>query len=90
MDIVGGFALRDGAFAECLIGVDDHSRLCVSAKLMRRELSRSVRDGSEQALARFGLLGQLTGRMFDSSHHTQAELDARGGKGKSSQSRRPG
>ena len=48
MDIVGGFALRDGTFAKCLTGVDDHSRLCVSAKLMRRELSRSVCDGLEQ------------------------------------------
>ena len=32
---------------------------CVSAKLMRRELSRSVCDGLEQALARFGAPGQI-------------------------------
>ena len=53
LDIVGGFALRDRTFAKCLTGVDDHSRFCVSAKLMRRELSRSLCDGLEQALARF-------------------------------------
>lgn len=71
MDIVGGFALRDGTFAKCLTGVDDHSRLCVSAKLMRRELSRSVCDGLEQALARFGVPGQIltdNGKVFTGKH----------------------
>lgn len=42
MDLVDGFALRDGTFVKRLTGVDGHSRLCVSAKLMRRKLSRSV------------------------------------------------
>jgi transposase InsO family protein len=67
MDIVGGVALRDGTFAKCLTGVDDHSWLCVSAKLMRRELSRTVCDGLEQALARFGVPGQIltdNGKVF--------------------------
>ena len=41
-DIVGGFAVRIGAFANCLNRVDDHSRLRVSAKLMGRERSRGV------------------------------------------------
>lgn len=71
MDIVGGFALRDGTFAKCLTGVDDHSRFCVSAKLMRRELSCSVCDGLEQALARFGVPGQIltdNGKVFTGKH----------------------
>ena len=34
MDTVGGFVLADGTQAKALTGVDDHSRYCVSAKLM--------------------------------------------------------
>ncbi len=34
MGLVGGFALRDGTFVKCLTGVDEDSRLCVSATLM--------------------------------------------------------
>lgn len=59
MDIVGGFGLSNGTSLKCLTRVDDHSRLCVSAKLMPRELSRSVCDGLEQALARFGVPAQI-------------------------------
>ena len=36
MDVVGGFLLADGRQAKALTGVDDHSRFCVSAKLMPR------------------------------------------------------
>lgn len=73
MDIVGGFALRDGTYAKCLTGVDDHSRLCVSAKLMPRELSRSVCDGLEQAFARFGVPAQVltdNGKVFTGKYFT--------------------
>jgi transposase len=50
MDIVGGFALTDGSCAKALTGIDDHSRLWVSAKLMARERTRAVCDGLRQAL----------------------------------------
>lgn len=72
MDIVGGFGLSNGTSLKCLTGVDDHSRLCVSAKLMPRELSRSVCDGLEQALARFGVPGQIltdNGKVFTGKYH---------------------
>ena len=36
MDVVGGFLLADGSHAKALTGVDDHSRFCVSARLMPR------------------------------------------------------
>jgi hypothetical protein len=38
--VVGGFALADGTRAKALTGVDDHSRFCVSARLMSSESSR--------------------------------------------------
>jgi transposase-like protein len=34
MDVVGGFLLADGTSAKALTGIDDHSRFCVSARLM--------------------------------------------------------
>ena len=43
MDVVGGFLLADGTRAKALTGVDDHSRFCVSARLMPREHPGRVR-----------------------------------------------
>src|ERR1700682_4673990 len=37
LDTVGGFLLADGTTAKALTGVDDHSRYCVSARLVGRE-----------------------------------------------------
>jgi transposase InsO family protein len=72
MDIVGGFPLADGSCAKALTGIDDHSRLCVSAKLMARERTRAVCDGLRAALANYGSPEQIltdngkvfTGRFF--------------------------
>jgi|SRR5690625_742357 len=67
MDIVGGFPLADGTSAKALTGVDDHSRMCVSARLMARERTRPVCDGLRAALAVFGVPQQLltdNGRVF--------------------------
>jgi transposase InsO family protein len=67
MDIVGGFPLSDGSCAKALTGVDDHSRLCVSAKLMARERTRTVCDGLRQALATYGSPEQIltdNGKVF--------------------------
>ena len=73
MDVVGGFLLADGSHAKALTGVDDHSRFCVSAKLMARERTQPVCDGLTLALHRFGVPVQIltdngrvfTGRFFD-------------------------
>jgi transposase-like protein len=54
MDIVGGFPLADGTSAKALTGVDDHSRMCVCARLMARERTRAVCDGLGDALSRMG------------------------------------
>lgn len=71
-DVVGGFLLRDGTRAKALTGVDDHSRFCVSARLMARERTRQVCDGLTLAMRRFGVPEQIltdngkvfTGRFF--------------------------
>ena len=42
MDVVHGFLLADGTTAKALTGVDDHSRFCVSARLMPRERTQLV------------------------------------------------
>ena len=67
MDVVGGFPLADGSCAKALTGIDDHSRLCVSAKLMARERTRAVCDGLRAALATYGTPEQIltdNGKVF--------------------------
>jgi transposase InsO family protein len=54
MDVVGGFPLADGSCAKALTGLDDHSRMCVSARLMARERTRAVCDGLRASLAAYG------------------------------------
>jgi len=72
MDVVGGFALADGSRAKALTGIDDHSRFCVSARLMPRERTQAVCDGLVAALQAHGVPEQIltdngkvfTGRFF--------------------------
>jgi transposase InsO family protein len=67
MDVVGGFLLADGSHAKALTGIDDHSRFCVSARLMPAERARAVCDGLAAALRAYGCPGQLltdNGRVF--------------------------
>jgi hypothetical protein len=64
---VGGFLLADGSHAKALTGVDDHSRFCVSARLMPRERTRAVCDGLAVALRAHGVPQQLltdNGKVF--------------------------
>jgi transposase InsO family protein len=67
MDLVGGFLLADGVHAKALTGVDDHSRFCVSAKLMMRERTQPVCDGLTAAMRAYGVPQQVltdNGRVF--------------------------
>jgi hypothetical protein len=67
MDVVGGFLLGDGATAKALTGVDDHSRFCVSAKLMPRERTQLVCEGFSAALRTHGVPEQVltdNGKVF--------------------------
>jgi transposase InsO family protein len=67
MDVVGGFPLADGTSAKALTGIDDHSRMCVCARLMTRERTRAVCDGLAGALATYGVPEQIltdNGKVF--------------------------
>jgi transposase InsO family protein len=59
MDVVGGFLTSDGTHAKALTGIDDHSRFCVSAKLMARERTLPVCDGLTAALPTYGVPQQI-------------------------------
>jgi transposase InsO family protein len=66
-DVVGGFALADGSQAKALTGVDDHSRFCVSARLLPRERTQPVCDGFAAALRSYGVPEQVltdNGKVF--------------------------
>jgi transposase InsO family protein len=72
MDVVGGFALADGTHAKALTGIDDHSRMCVSARLMARERTRAVCEGLTAALATYGVPEQIltdNGKVFTGRFH---------------------
>lgn len=67
MDVVGGFPLADGSCAKALTGVDDHSRFCISARLMARERTRVVCDGLRAAISAYGAPVQIltdNGKVF--------------------------
>lgn len=78
MDVVGGFALADGTSAKALTGIDDHSRMCVAARLMARERTRAVCEGLRQALAAYGPPQQIltdNGKVFTGRfHHPPVEV----------------
>ncbi|MFG2063852.1 IS481 family transposase [Micromonospora sp. NPDC048871] len=55
MDIVGGIMLADGTEAKVVTGVDDHSRFCVIAQVVRRATGRAVCLAFADGLQRFGV-----------------------------------
>jgi transposase InsO family protein len=78
LDVVGGFLLADGSTAKALTGVDDHSRFCVSARLMPRERTQPVCDGLAAALRAHGVPEQIltdNGKVFTGRfHHPPVEV----------------
>ena len=67
LDTVHGFLLADGTSAKALTGVDDHSRFCVSARLMARERTQAVCDGFSSAMRIYGVPAQVltdNGKVF--------------------------
>ena len=67
LDLVHGFLLADGTSAKALTGVDDHSRFCVSARLMPRERTQTVCDGFSSAMRIYGVPAQVltdNGKVF--------------------------
>lgn len=66
-DVVHGFLLQDGTSAKALTGLDDHSRFCISAKLMPKERTQLVCDGFQCALSTYGVPEQVltdNGKVF--------------------------
>ncbi|MBW8171496.1 IS481 family transposase [Ornithinimicrobium sp. Arc0846-15] len=71
-DVVGGFGLTDGSMLKCLTGVDDHSRFCISATLMRRERTQAVCDGLAASLRAHGVPQHIltdNGKVFTGRFH---------------------
>lgn len=67
MDIVGGVMLADGWKASIVSGVDDHSRFCVSARVVRRATARPVCDALAGAMRAYGVPEQIltdNGKVF--------------------------
>jgi transposase InsO family protein len=67
MDVVAGVVLVDGSSTKCLTGVDDHSRFCVSARLMAAERTQFVCEALGEALQRHGIPEQIltdNGKVF--------------------------
>lgn len=67
MDIMAGVRLTDGRELKLVTGVDDHSRFCVSAKLVWRATAQPVCEALLEALARYGAPEQIltdNGKVF--------------------------
>ena len=67
MDVMGGVVLDDGTELKLVTGIDDHSRFCVAAGLVRRAVSRAVCDVLLEALTRYGVPDEIltdNGRVF--------------------------
>ena len=67
MDIVGAVKLTDGGEASVVTGLDDHSRFCVSAKVVARATAKPVCDALTEAMGRHGVPERLltdNGKVF--------------------------
>ena len=59
MDVMGGVELHDGTELKVVTGVDDHSRFCVAAGLVRRATSKAVCEVLSASLARYGIPDEI-------------------------------
>jgi transposase InsO family protein len=67
MDVMGGVYLVDGSELKVVTGIDDHSRFCVSAMVVRRATARPVCDALAEAMRRYGVPDQIltdNGKVF--------------------------
>lgn len=67
MDVMGGVMLDDGTELKVVTGVDDHSRFCVAAGLVRRAISKSVCEVLAHALKTHGIPDEIltdNGKVF--------------------------
>ncbi|MCI0545155.1 MAG: IS481 family transposase [Actinobacteria bacterium] len=67
MDVMGGIRLVDGTELKVVTGIDDHSRFCVSALVVRRATAKPVCEALAQAMRRHGVPDQIltdNGKVF--------------------------
>ncbi len=67
MDVMGGVLLEDGTDLKVVTGVDDHSRFCVAAGLVRKATSKAVCEVLAASLARWGIPDEIltdNGKVF--------------------------
>jgi transposase InsO family protein len=67
MDVMGGVLLEDDTELKVLTGVDDHSRFCVAAGLVRRATSKAVCAVLSESLRRWGIPDEIltdNGKVF--------------------------
>lgn len=72
LDLVGGICLDDGTELKALTGIDDYSRFCVSAQLLRRATSRPVCAAFAAAMRRYGVPEEVltdNGKQFTGRFH---------------------
>jgi transposase InsO family protein len=59
MDVMGGVELQDGSELKVVTGVDDHSRFCIAAGLVRRAMSKAVCEVLATSFARYGVPDEI-------------------------------
>jgi transposase InsO family protein len=67
MDVMGGVFLDDGTELKVVTGIDDHSRFCVAAGLVRRAISKAVCQVLADSLSQHGIPDEIltdNGRVF--------------------------
>jgi transposase InsO family protein len=67
MDVMGGVLLEDGTELKAVTGIDDHSRFCVAAGLVKRATSKAVSQILAGALRRHGIPDEIltdNGKVF--------------------------
>ena len=67
MDIVGRIYLADGTELKAVTGIDDHSRFCVSARLVARATAKPTCDALALAMRTYGVPDEIltdNGKVF--------------------------
>lgn len=67
MDVMGGILLDDGTELKVVTGIDDHSRYCIAAGLVKRATSKAVCQVLAESLRRYGVPDEIltdNGKVF--------------------------
>jgi transposase InsO family protein len=81
MDVMAGVLLEDATDLKVVTGIDDHSRFCIAAGLVRRATSRAVCEVFSSSLKTYGIPDEVltdNGKVFTGRfglHHTEVLFD---------------